>query len=96
MGGPAVRDGDIVTELLGLVEAHCVGVDPAALARIEQQFRNEWGGQRVYIVRDPNREARQAAALQDWHNGVPISVASDAHGIDRSTLYRLINRRRQT
>lgn len=89
-----MRDGDFVTDLLGLVESACVSVDHAALARIEEQIRANWGGTDVYIPKKRPICERKAAALQDWRNGVPIAQASTAHGIDRSTLYRLINARR--
>lgn len=91
-----VREGDFVTELLGLVESACGSIDRAALDRIEEQIRANWGGIDVYIPKRRPIHERKNAALQDWRNGVPIAQASDAHGIDRSTLYRLINRRRSS
>lgn len=89
-----VREGDVVSDMLRLLQTECGDISQDVLSRVEHRVRHEWGGQRVYILRDPYLEERKAAALQDWRNGTPIAVASDAHGIDRTTLYRLINRRR--
>lgn len=91
-----MRDEDFVSDLLDVVQSVCATADPATLERLEQKLRADWGGRQVYILQKRPIHERKHAALQDWRNGVPIAQASDAHGIDRSTLYRLINRRRSS
>lgn len=92
--GRAVRDAeDFVADLLAVVQTVCTPADPAVLVQLEQQVRARWGGGEVYIPKKRPIHERKAAALQDWRNGAPIAQASAAHGIDRCTLYRLINRR---
>jgi len=91
-----VRDEDFVSELLEVVQSVCTTADRNTLDCLEQKVRESWGGRQVYILQKRPIHERKIAALQDWRNGMPIAQASTAHGIDRSTLYRLINRRRSS
>lgn len=77
-----------------------------ALAReVEAQFRQDWGGDRVYIAKtgedarlEMNR--RNAAIINDLNNGERVAFVSRRHRISRRRVYQiwdayLASRRRQ-
>jgi transcriptional regulator of acetoin/glycerol metabolism len=61
--------------------------------QIEAEVRAQWGGNQIYVAHNPDRHARQEAAIKAWQNGVPVRQVSAALGIDRTTVYRLLKRR---
>lgn len=69
------------------------GFDQALARSIEQDVRHEYGGERVLIRKDQDRDERREAARQDLRRGVPIPDVQQKHGISRSSVYLLLKKR---
>lgn len=59
------------------------------LARLQQQC----GGDRL-LVPKIDRAKRNAEIFADWKRGDAIEAIAGRHGVDRATVYRIIERRR--
>ena len=59
---------------------------------LERQ-QHKCGGDRL-LVPKVDRSKRNAEILADWKRGDSIEVIAKRHGVDRTTVYRIIERRR--
>lgn len=67
------------------------------IAAVESKLRAEWGGERVYIsktVSFADTVERRAERLGGFlRQGMRVTAAIDAAGLDRRTGFRLLRRR---
>jgi len=86
------NEGDIVQRLFALLHQHGHPVPTDKQVAAEQQLRQEFGGERVYIKRAPSRikSQRLASALQ---SGVSIREAIRRADLGRSQGFALLGRK---
>lgn len=88
---------DVLREFLERLIDACQqqdGFDEAVARTVERQMRHEYGGERVLIRKDQDREANREAAAQELRRGTPMAEVQHKHGISRSSVYRLLKNRR--
>lgn len=92
--GEAADDADIVREILRQV-AEVAPCDPNLIKQIEGDVRQRFGGRRWFVAKGKQTRLtpeQRRAAFQDGLGGAPTEEIARKHGIDRSTLYRLMKR----
>ena len=62
------------------------------VTRIEAEFRQQWGGARVYIQKATN-EPKTARLRESLDAGATLREAVEAAGFSRRTYYRLFRQR---
>lgn len=87
-------DRDIAKDILRRVAEACPAITPELAAKIENELRRDWAGDRPYIRSHNDFPQRKAAAKQDLARGVPVAEVQRRHGISRSTIYVLLRGRR--
>lgn len=80
---------DFVAEMLGLV-SEVGGVEPSALATLEAQIRQRFGGERVAILTTAptDREARLAQINAGLSKRKRVTEIAAELGVSRVTVYR--------
>lgn len=87
-------DADIVREILRQVAA-VAPCDPGLIKRIEGDVRQRFGGRRWFVAKGKQTRLtaeQRRAAFEDGLGGASTDEVARKHGIDRSTLYRLMKR----
>ena len=86
-------ESDLVREIIDRFMVAMPEIPIECACQIEAEVRAKWGGNQIYIPHNPDRHARQEAAIRAWQNGIPVRQVSAALGIDRTSVYRLLKKR---
>jgi len=88
-----VKD-DLISDIMKRLLAMCGDSFTESQAlQIEEQLRQEYGGQEVWVSPKPKipKEAKEKA-VADYLDGKPINEVVAKNGISRATLYRYIKK----
>lgn len=88
-------DADIVREILLQVAAVAPQCGPDLMRRIELDVRQRFGGRRWFVAKGKQTRLtpeQRRQAFVDGLGGASTDDIARKHGIDRSTLYRLMKR----
>jgi Mor family transcriptional regulator len=86
---------DLITSIIDTLQQHVSAVTPELARQLEQNIRQRWGGEQIYIARryDPVISKTQTIN-NELRAGHSIAQIEALHGIPRSTVYRLINQKK--
>lgn len=90
---------DVIRWVLDWLLAHEDSITEQLALECERAARHHWGGDEAgYIARvcEADRGAAVRAALADVQGGTAPSEAARRHGVDRSTLWRALQRQSAT
>lgn len=90
---------DIIRDILErLAKALPAGALPDKLSRqIEEQVRQHWAGDRIYISRNgDDLSERNAAIMRDWLNGERPALLCRRYKISRVRLWQIVKVDRRT
>lgn len=87
-----MKSEDIITRFLEIAAASCHSFTEDIALSIEQQLRNEYGGETLrYIAKKrPLDPVAVQEAVQEAKRSGRVRAASEKHGISRATIYRLL------
>jgi Mor family transcriptional regulator len=88
-------DADIVREILRQVAEVAPQCGPEVMRRIELDVRQRFGGRRWFVAKGKQTRLtpeQRRQAFVDGLGGASTEDIARKHGIDRSTLYRLMKR----
>jgi DNA invertase Pin-like site-specific DNA recombinase len=81
---------DFVSYVVKLVAKICPSLDAQAALELEDQIRQDWGGNEVgYIAKKrPITPEKKAKAIQEYIEGQDVKEIKKHTGISRTSLYR--------
>lgn len=86
------HDEDILDATFRLLIALTPGFSEAIIKQVDQEIRDQFGGERVYVAKRTNTRRlgpqERQAIYQDGLSTMSTSAVCEKHQIDRSTLYR--------
>lgn len=82
---------DFVAQLLALVQFHIGGVDHVVAMRLEEQIRQQFGGERVYVHRAGwfDQIERDARIREERSQGRSLGWLSIRYALSRSQVRRI-------
>lgn len=85
---------DIISGIIDVFQQQVAAVTPEIARHLENTIRQRFGGEMTYIQTGVVESKRQRIhnGLQAGHS---IAQIEQLHGIPRSTIYRLINHKKQ-
>ena len=93
MSGPADPSEDFVATLLAVLQMHVHGIDEAAMLRVEQAVRTDYGGERVYIHREGwfDRSQRDAKIRAERQAGRSIRWLAGHYSLGVATVHEILS-----
>jgi hypothetical protein len=81
---------DFVSYIVTLVEKFCPGMDHDKALELEDQIRQDWGGEEVGYVAKKRRISAEAKAqaIEEYKAGEQLPEIRNHTGVSRATLYR--------
>jgi Mor family transcriptional regulator len=87
---------DIITQIINTFRQHVSAITPELARDIEITVRNQWGGDRYYIARQSMLvDGKRALIKDELRAGFTIAQIEHKHGIPRTTIYRIINKKNE-
>lgn len=91
MSGPRDPSEDFVPQLLAIFARCAGGFDEQLAQTIEEQIRDEFGGERVYVHRSgwANLEQRDSAIRAEREAGRSLAFLALKYGLSRSSIHKI-------